>query len=114
LKHHPIRCGLLKYEVEMQLQWNALEIEKLGADVLYLGWLYVVGSRILYPDAPKWPDMEYVVHGQGERLFFGESPNTLQEAVMILDLHILMHQREVSHFVSLLYPPSLFWLSNLL
>jgi hypothetical protein len=76
LKHRPIRCGLLKYELELQLHYRATTIEKLGTDVLYLGWLYVVGSRILHPDAPKWPDIEYVLHGQEERLFFGESEDT--------------------------------------
>jgi hypothetical protein len=80
LKHHPIRCGLLRYELELQLHYRATAIERLGADVLYLGWLYVIGTRVLHSDAPRWPDMEYVFHGQGERLFYGESPKTLQKA----------------------------------
>jgi len=42
MKRHPIRCGLLKYELELQLYYRATKIEYLGADILYIGWLYVV------------------------------------------------------------------------
>jgi hypothetical protein len=86
LRHHPIRRGLLKYGLELQPHYRAIVIKITGADVLYLGWLYIVGSRIIHPDAPRWPDMEYVLHAQEERLFFGESPKTLQDASKKLDL----------------------------
>jgi hypothetical protein len=57
-----------------------MAIEQLGADVLYLSWLYVVGSRIVHPKAPRWPDMEFILHGQGEKLFYGQIPQTIEEA----------------------------------
>ncbi|KAF2828063.1 hypothetical protein CC86DRAFT_405082 [Ophiobolus disseminans] len=80
LRHHPVRCGLLKYEMELQLHYRATTIEHLTGDVLFLGWLYVVGTRILRPPTPRWPDMEYVLYKQQNRLFYGGFPKTLGEA----------------------------------
>jgi hypothetical protein len=39
----------LKYELELQLHWRATAIEKLRAGILYLGGLYMAGTRMLYP-----------------------------------------------------------------
>lgn len=47
--------------------------------------MYVVGSRILHPEAPRWPDMEFLLHGRQEKLLFGYCPKTIKEAVKKLD-----------------------------
>ncbi|KAI0578296.1 hypothetical protein Ptr902_01543 [Pyrenophora tritici-repentis] len=84
LSRHPIRCGLLKYELELQLRRTAIVMETAAADILYLGRLYITGSKMLVPSAPRWPDMEYVFHGQ-DRLFIGEMPKTLVDALKKFD-----------------------------
>ena len=81
-----MRCGLLEYELELQLHYRATTIEYLTGDVLFLGWLYIVGSRLLYPLAPRWPDMEFVLYKQEQRLFYGGYPKTVGEAGSKLDL----------------------------
>ncbi|KAF2105763.1 hypothetical protein BDV96DRAFT_655337 [Lophiotrema nucula] len=87
MKMSPWRCGLLKYELELQLHHAATGIEYLTADIMMLCWLYVVGSRILYPDAPRWPDMEFMLQRQDpDHLFHGGLPKTLAEAGKKLDL----------------------------
>ncbi|KAI4941428.1 hypothetical protein J4E86_010461 [Alternaria arbusti] len=86
LKRHPIRCGLLKYELQLQLNHRASKIEQMAGDILYMAWLYVAVSRILHPEMPQWPDMEYLLNGRQDKLFFGEWPKTLDEVGKKIDL----------------------------
>lgn len=55
-------------------------------DILYMGWLYMIGTRILHPDAPRWPDMELLLYQDERRLFVGEFPKSLGEVGKNLDL----------------------------
>ncbi|KAH6866328.1 hypothetical protein BKA58DRAFT_319902 [Alternaria rosae] len=80
-QYHSVRCGLLKYEIELQLHWRFSQIERHEADILYIGWMYVVGSRILHPEASRWPDKEFPLHGRQEKLLFGDCPKTIKKAV---------------------------------
>jgi hypothetical protein len=83
MKSSPLRCGLLKYEMQLQLHYKARIVETLGADILFLGWIYIIETRILLPDAPRWPDMDII---DTNRLFHGALPKTLSEAGKKLDL----------------------------
>jgi hypothetical protein len=86
LKNHPIRCGLLKYELQLQLHHKGRTVEHLTGDVLSMGWLYVIGSRIIHPEARRWLDMELLLYKQEDRLFHGKFTATLGEVSMRPDL----------------------------
>jgi hypothetical protein len=44
-------------------------------------------TKLLYPTAPKWPDMELLMYLQNpERLFFGGVPTTLDECYREVDM----------------------------
>jgi len=41
-----------------------------------------VATKLLHPECPVWPNMEYLSHQQDEtRLFFGGAPQTLGESL---------------------------------
>jgi parvulin-like peptidyl-prolyl isomerase len=80
LRHQPVLCRLLEYQVRLQVRQSGLRYEQDGANVCMFGHLYVAG-RLLHPESPTWPDMELVLYIQGyEYLFYGDTPKTLDEA----------------------------------
>ncbi|KAF2120926.1 hypothetical protein BDV96DRAFT_595324 [Lophiotrema nucula] len=80
LKRHPVRCGLLKYDLYFQLQDSGANLDVQTLRIFSLAHLYTAG-KILYPDSPTWPDMELLLQRQDpEWIFHGELPKTLDEA----------------------------------
>jgi hypothetical protein len=81
LKLHPIRCGLLIYDANLELRSSGLSLERSTGQICIMAHLYVA-TRLIAPDSPKWPDMEFLIEQQDEtRLFFGGRPKTLEECV---------------------------------
>lgn len=74
LKPNPIRCGLLMYDAYLQLNTSGYQLERALGQICMMTHLYVA-TKLLHPDCPVWPDMEYLIHQQDEtRLFFGGAP----------------------------------------
>jgi hypothetical protein len=81
LKHNPIRCGLLKYDLYLDRRGQGLPLEEATNQICMMAHLYVA-TRTLHPEAPKWPDMELAIHHQNPtRLFFGGIPKTIDECM---------------------------------
>ncbi|KAI4915341.1 hypothetical protein J4E85_010466 [Alternaria conjuncta] len=81
LKPNPIRCGLLMYDAYLQLNTSGYQLERALGQICMMTHLYVA-TKLLHPESPVWPDMEYLIHQQDEaRLFFGGAPQTLGESL---------------------------------
>jgi len=81
LKPNPIRCGLLMYDAYLQLNTSDYQLERALGQICMMTHLYVA-TKLLHPESPVWPDMEYLIHQQDEaRLFFGGAPQTLGESL---------------------------------
>lgn len=80
LRNHPLRCGMLKYNVYLQLHATGLGVERHARSISYLAHLYAA-CRFSYPDEPTWPDMEFLLERQDKsRLFLGALPQFFKEA----------------------------------
>jgi hypothetical protein len=81
LKLNSIRCGQLVYDANLELRSSGLSLERSTRQICMMAHLYVA-TRLIAPDSPKWPDMEFLIEQQDEtRLFFGGRPKTLEECV---------------------------------
>ncbi|KAI4645148.1 hypothetical protein J4E93_005948 [Alternaria ventricosa] len=86
LKYNPIRCGLIKYDVYFQLHICGWHLERHSGLVCVLGHLYTAG-KLLYPNDPTWPDMEYLLYSQDpNHIFYGGIPKTLDESYRKINL----------------------------
>ncbi|RMZ68978.1 Ank-repeat mbp1 [Pyrenophora seminiperda CCB06] len=81
LKRHPIRCGLMKHHLysrvlELRFHGSQAQIK----EMTWLAHLYIAG-RLIEPDLPRWPDMEFAIHRQGLVHLFDEQglPTTLTQ-----------------------------------
>jgi hypothetical protein len=80
LKPNPIRCGLLMYDAYLQVNSSGLQLERCLGQICMMAHVYAA-TRLIAPDSPVWPDMEYLIYQQGEtRLFFGGMPKTFNES----------------------------------
>ncbi|KAF2690623.1 hypothetical protein K458DRAFT_426099 [Lentithecium fluviatile CBS 122367] len=78
--HNPLRCGMLKYDLFLLQHHMGVRRERHTADICMLAHVYMAG-KLLYPDAPSWPDMEFVIQKQDPNyLFLGGIPKTLMES----------------------------------
>jgi hypothetical protein len=81
LKRHPVRCGLMKHHLYARLHELRFAGKNNLANITWLAHLYVA-RKWLDPDAPVWPDMEFVLARQGsDYLFNGPAPTTLAESL---------------------------------
>ncbi|EDU40270.1 hypothetical protein PtrSN002B_001325 [Pyrenophora tritici-repentis] len=81
LKRHPVRCGLMKHHLysrilELRFEGSQDQIKQMT----WLAHLYIAG-RLIQPDLPRWPDMEFAIHRQGVAYLFGGQglPTTLTQ-----------------------------------
>lgn len=80
LKHHPLRCGMLKHNVYMQLHATGTGVESQATTLSTLAHLYVA-CRLNHPENPVWPDMEFMMERQDRnRLFMGAPPKSFVDA----------------------------------
>jgi hypothetical protein len=80
LRNHPLRCGMLKYDLYLQLHSTGIGVERLSVYMSMLAHLYAA-CKFSYPDDPVWPDMEFMIERQDPaRLFLGALPKTFKEA----------------------------------
>ncbi|KAF2877706.1 hypothetical protein BDV95DRAFT_480836 [Massariosphaeria phaeospora] len=80
LRQNPFRCGLFRYDANVQLRESWLALEFQTAQICVMAHLYTA-TKLLHPTAPKWPDMEFLISVQDpDRLFFGGTPTTLGES----------------------------------
>jgi hypothetical protein len=80
LRHHPMRCGMLKYDVYLQLYATGTGVENQVLMMSMLAHLYAA-CRSSYREDPVWPDMEFMMERQDKsRLFLGGQPKTFKEA----------------------------------
>ncbi|EFQ93236.1 hypothetical protein PTT_09431 [Pyrenophora teres f. teres 0-1] len=81
LKPNPIRCGLLMYDAYLELNTIGHTLERVAGEMCMMAHLYKA-TRLIAPDSPTWPDMEYLIYQQDENhLFFGGVPKTFEECV---------------------------------
>ncbi|KAI2485754.1 hypothetical protein Ptr902_04694 [Pyrenophora tritici-repentis] len=81
LKPNPIRCGLLMYDAYLELNTTGHNLERVAGEMCMMAHLYKA-TRLIAPDSPKWPDMEYLIYQQDEaHIFFGGVPKTFEECV---------------------------------
>ncbi|KAK8140118.1 hypothetical protein PG984_000184 [Apiospora sp. TS-2023a] len=79
LECNPIRCGLMQYNLRLQLYERALAFDTGLLMLIPMIHLYKM-CRLVYPEMPAWPDMEFVLlHQDVDRLFFGGVPRSLTE-----------------------------------
>jgi len=81
LRRHPVRCGLMKHNLysrvlELRFQGSQDQIKQMT----WLAHLYIAG-RLIQPDLPRWPDMEFAIHRQGVAYLFDAQglPTTLTQ-----------------------------------
>ncbi|KAF2441426.1 hypothetical protein P171DRAFT_434127 [Karstenula rhodostoma CBS 690.94] len=80
VEFNPIRCGLLKYDVYSMLHEYGQRLEHYGGFASVLAHVYNAG-KLLYPNDPAWPDMEYLLSQQDPNyIFYGGLPKSLHEA----------------------------------
>lgn len=97
LRQNPLRCGMLKYDLYLQLHKHALEHEGKSRWLTNMMHVYVA-CRSVYPDDPVWPDMEWVLRRQDKNhLFSGGVPQSMAEA---LEKFLLGLGVEASSFMS--------------
>lgn len=86
LKSKPIRCGLMKYNLYMQIVDEALRIDMGLLVMAPLIHLYKA-CQLAFPDAPVWPELEFLLKYQNiKHLFFGGLPTTFKEAAVKFSL----------------------------
>lgn len=86
LRANPIRCGLIKYNIPMQIVDKAMRIDMGLLVMTPLIHLYKA-CQLAYPDAPTWPDLDFLLKYQNiKHLFFGELPTTFKEAAVKFSL----------------------------
>jgi hypothetical protein len=96
LKPNPIRCGLLVYDAYLELRSSGLRFERSTGQTCMMAHLYVA-TRLLAPDSPKWPDMDFLIAQQDvTRLFFGGLPKTFEECVRKVYLMMGRSQAEIA------------------
>lgn len=79
LEYNPIRCGLMHYNLRLQLYERALAFDKGLLMLVPMIHLYKM-CRLVYPEMRAWPDMEFfLLHQDVDRLFFGGVPGSLAE-----------------------------------
>lgn len=79
LEYNPIRCGLMQYNLRLQLYERALAFDARLLMLIPMIHLYKM-CRLVYPEMPAWPDMEFVLlHQDVDRLFFGGVPTSFTE-----------------------------------
>ncbi|KAK7923511.1 hypothetical protein PG985_007582 [Apiospora marii] len=79
LEYNPIRCGLMQYNLRLQLHERALAFDTELIMLVPMIHLYKM-CRLVYPGMPAWPDMEFLLlHQDVDRLFFGGVPTSLTE-----------------------------------
>ncbi|KAF2499950.1 hypothetical protein BU16DRAFT_556443 [Lophium mytilinum] len=103
LGSHPLRCGLIKYDLYLQRHWRGLLIANASADIVCMAHLYAA-CRLLRPESAPWPDMELLIARQTrEHLFIGGQPKTLAESEVKFRLFLgqppqaLAKNRRTSH-----------------
>ncbi|KAF2437331.1 hypothetical protein P171DRAFT_400010, partial [Karstenula rhodostoma CBS 690.94] len=84
-RQHPLLCGMMKYH--WFLHWHAAGIshEATSVSLFMMAHIYV-GTRLLHPSDPVWPDMEFVLFNQDPRYVLFKMPDTPQEARDVFDL----------------------------
>lgn len=88
LRQNPLRCGMLKYDLYLQLHRRSLMFEEKSNWVTAMMHLYVA-CRSVFADDPVWPDMEYLLGREdSDHLFFGGIPQTIAEAEKKFLLHM--------------------------
>ncbi|KAL1797167.1 hypothetical protein ACET3X_003773 [Alternaria dauci] len=79
LKLDPIRCGLLMYRTYLEVNNTNSRLEGALGHIAMMVHMYAA-TRLIAPESPVWPDMEYFIYQQGPtRVFFGGWPKTLDE-----------------------------------
>lgn len=79
LKVHPLRCGMLKYDLYLQHHKMGIDLVNESGHVLMLCHLYVA-ARLTVGDMPQWPDLQLVIAKHSpERLFIGGLPKDLTQ-----------------------------------
>ncbi|KAK6070962.1 hypothetical protein SCUP515_08179 [Seiridium cupressi] len=88
LKQNPVLSGLLDYTLYIQLHNRAIDMDTGLLVMTPILHLYRA-CRLAYPEAPAWPDMEFVMRCQDSKsLFFGGIPTTLKESAMKYTLSV--------------------------
>ncbi|KAK8055039.1 hypothetical protein PG993_000266 [Apiospora rasikravindrae] len=96
LEYNPIRCGLMLYNLRLQLYDRALTFDKGLLMLIPMVHLYKM-CRLVYPEMPAWPDMEFfLLHQDVERLFIGGLPVSLTESTSKYALAIGMSAQALS------------------
>jgi hypothetical protein len=80
LKRHPVRCGLMKHHLYSRLHELRFQGKRNLTNMTWLVHLYHA-SKIFDPEAPVWPDMEFIIARQGTHLFDGAAPTTIAESL---------------------------------
>ncbi|ROV86761.1 hypothetical protein VMCG_10893 [Cytospora schulzeri] len=80
LKRNPVRCGMLKLDLYLQLHRRAFQVEVSWLGITSMVHLYLA-CRQVFPEDPVWPDMEHVLGILDlEHTFFGGIPQSMEEA----------------------------------
>jgi hypothetical protein len=80
MSHHPMLCGMMKYELYLKKQAAGMKLEYQSMSIFMLVHFYINGC-LKCEGRRVWPDMEFVIYAQDpEWLFVGGLPKTVQEA----------------------------------
>ncbi|KAI1113765.1 hypothetical protein F5Y14DRAFT_462239 [Nemania sp. NC0429] len=81
LRNNPIKCGMLQYGIYFETHSFGYKLEHDWRGIFHMIHLYTA-CRLLYPNDPVWPGMEYFLHYQDvDALFMGSLPKSAEEAV---------------------------------
>lgn len=80
LRHHPILCGMMKYEMYLKMEASGMKLEHQSLSISMMAHIYI-NARLQYgEDVPVWTDMEFIIYAQDPAwLFIGGRPKTVEE-----------------------------------
>ncbi|KAF1847641.1 uncharacterized protein K460DRAFT_281363 [Cucurbitaria berberidis CBS 394.84] len=81
MRHHPLLCGMMKYEMYLKKQAAGMKLEHQSLAISMMAHIYVNGRLQFGDHVPVWPDMELIIYAQDPGwLFVGGRPKTTEEA----------------------------------